>query len=68
MKHERQIRKFGHIVHSNRQKRFVIMYINESDADQIVSKLMGLKYVMQIKGSPYKTLKKNYERERHEYS
>lgn len=68
MKHERQIRKFGHIVHSNRQKRFVIMYINESDADQIVSKLMGLKYVMQIEGSPYKTLKKNYERERHEYS
>ncbi|TBW74226.1 DUF2129 domain-containing protein, partial [Staphylococcus capitis] len=31
MKHERQIRKYGHIVHSNRQRKYVVMYINEAD-------------------------------------
>ena len=59
MKHERQIRKYGHIVHSNRQRKYVVMYINEADADNIVHKLMQLKYVHEIQGSPYKYLKKN---------
>lgn len=62
MKHERQIRKYGHIVHSNRDRKFVIMYVNEQDVDQIVHKLMQLKYVRHIDGSPYKYLKKTYEK------
>ena len=66
MKHERQIRKYGHIVHSNRQRKYVVMYINEADADNIVHKLMQLKYVHDIQGSPYKYLKKTYEKEKHE--
>ncbi|WP_436947921.1 DUF2129 domain-containing protein [Staphylococcus xylosus] len=66
MKHERQIRKFGHIVSTNRQSRFVVMYINEAEADDIVSKLMKLKYVKHVESSPYKYLKKTYEKEQHE--
>ncbi|SCU35831.1 putative Cytosolic Protein [Staphylococcus xylosus] len=66
MKHERQIRKFGHIVSTNRQNRFVVMYINEVEADEIVNKLMKLKYVKHVEGSPYKYLKKTYEKEQHE--
>ena len=45
MKHERQIRKFGHIVSTNKLQGYVIMYINEEEADTIVDKLMNLKYV-----------------------
>ncbi|MGX9667816.1 YlbG family protein [Staphylococcus shinii] len=66
MKHERQIRKFGHIVSTNRQNRFVVMYINEAEADDVVNKLMKLKYVKHVEGSPYKYLKKTYEKEQHE--
>lgn len=66
MKHERQVRKFGHIVSTNRLERFVVMYINEDEADQIVDKLMRLKYVKHVEGSPYKYLKKVYEKEQHE--
>ena len=66
MKHERQIRKYGHIVHSNRQRKFVVMYVNEVHADDIVHKLMQLKYVNDIQCSPYKYLKKTYEKEKHE--
>ena len=66
MKHERQVRKFGHIVSTNGQERFVVMYINEDEADQVVDKLMRLKYVKHVEGSPYKYLKKVYEKEQHE--
>ncbi|AMY05134.1 MULTISPECIES: DUF2129 domain-containing protein [Staphylococcus] len=66
MKHERHIRKYGHIIYSNRQRKYVIMYINENDADRIVNRLMKLKYVRQIDGSPYKYLKKTYEKEKYE--
>lgn len=54
IKHERQIRKYGHIVHSNRQRKYVIMYVNENEADDVVNKLMKLKYVRHIDGSPYR--------------
>lgn len=50
IKHERQIRKYGHIVHSNRQRKYVVMYVNEADADYVVHKLMQLKYVRDIDG------------------
>ena len=53
-------------MHSNRQRKYVVMYINEADADNIVHKLMQLKYVHDIQGSPYKYLKKTYEKEKHE--
>ncbi|MEB6800641.1 YlbG family protein [Staphylococcus saprophyticus] len=66
MKHERQVRKFGHIVSTNRLERFVVMYINEDEANQVVDKLMRLKYVKHVEGSPYKYLKKVYEKEQHE--
>ncbi|AYX89548.1 YlbG family protein [Staphylococcus cohnii] len=68
MKHERQIRKFGHIVSTNKLHRYVIMYINEEEVDAIVDKLMNLKYVKHIAGSPYKYLKKEYPKEQHEFS
>lgn len=45
-----------------------MLYINEDEADAIVHKLMKLKYVRKIDGSPYKYLKKVYEKERHELS
>ena len=66
IKHERQIRKYGHIVYTNKQRKYVVLYINEQDADTIIQKLMKLKYVLDIDGSPYKYLKKTYEKEKNE--
>ncbi|PNZ96752.1 DUF2129 domain-containing protein, partial [Staphylococcus nepalensis] len=57
-----------HIVSTNKQQRYVIMYINEEEADSIVDKLMKLKYVKNIVGSPYKYLKKEYPKEQHEFT
>ena len=62
IKHERQIRKYGHIIYTNKQRKYVVLYVNENDADAIVHKLMKLKYVVDIDGSPYKNLKKLMKR------
>lgn len=66
MKHERHIRKYGHIVYSNKQLKYVYMYVDTECVDEVVDKLDKLKYVTQITGSPYKHLKKVYDKEKHE--
>ena len=54
IKHERQIRKYGHIVYTNKPRKYVVMYVNEHEVDDILQKLMKLKYVLHIDGSPIK--------------
>ncbi|ARJ51560.1 YlbG family protein [Staphylococcus lutrae] len=66
MKHERHIRKYGHIVYTNPKQKFVTMYVDQADVDEVVTRLMKLKYVTQILGSPYKHLKQVYSEEAHE--
>ncbi|UEX89439.1 YlbG family protein [Staphylococcus ratti] len=67
MKHERQIRKYGHIVSTNKTHKYVAMYVEQQQIDQIVQNLMKLKYVTKVVGSPYKTIKKVYEKEKYEF-
>lgn len=59
-KHERQIRKYGHIVHSNRKEKWVAMYINEDKLAHTLSQLEKLKFVTNVLISPYKQLKTDY--------
>lgn len=59
-KHERQIRKYGHIVHSNRKEKWVSMYINSDQLESTLSQLERLKFVTNVLISPYKHLKTDY--------
>ncbi|AVP36791.1 YlbG family protein [Staphylococcus felis] len=63
MKHERHIRKYGHIVYSNKKDKYITMYVSQNKIDDTVNHLMKLKYVTKIEGSPYKYLKKEYDKE-----
>ena len=56
------------MIYVNPRRHYVIMYVEESQADRIVTQLMKLKYISHIQGSPYKNLKKVYEKEKHELS
>lgn len=62
MKHERHIRKYGHIVATSKTHKYVAMYVDEKQVDAVIQKLMKLKYVTDIMGSPYKTIKKCMKR------
>ncbi|RIO56114.1 DUF2129 domain-containing protein, partial [Staphylococcus hominis] len=50
----------------NKPRKYVVMYVNEHEVNDILQKLMKLKYVIHIDGSPYKNLKKTYDKEKHE--
>ncbi|HDK5701322.1 TPA: DUF2129 domain-containing protein, partial [Staphylococcus pseudintermedius] len=58
--------KYGHIVYTNSQQKYVSMYVNQKDIDDVVTRLMKLKYVIRVVGSPYKDLKQEYPKEANE--
>lgn len=60
MKHERQLRKFGNIYHSNKKEQNVMLYTNEDKIDDTVQHLMKLKYVKDVNVSPFKYVKRDY--------
>ncbi len=60
MKHERQLRKFGNIYLAHRKEQYVMLYTNEDKIDETVQHLMKLKYVKDVKVSPFKYVKRDY--------
>lgn len=60
-KHERQLRKFGHIVYSNRKEKWLSMYINKEQCEEVLNQLEKLKYVTDVQVSPYQTLERHYQ-------
>ena len=60
MKHERQLRKFGNIYSAHRKEQYVMLYTNEDKIDETVQHLMKLKYVKDVKVSPFKYVKRDY--------
>ncbi|MCJ1777814.1 YlbG family protein [Mammaliicoccus sciuri] len=60
MKHERQLRKFGNIYFAHRKEQYVMLYTNEDKIDDTVQHLMKLKYVKDVKVSPFKYVKRDY--------
>lgn len=60
MKHERQLRKFGNIYYSHKKEQYVMLYTNEDKIDDTIQHLMKLKYVKDVKASPFKSVKRDY--------
>ncbi|WP_204237405.1 YlbG family protein [Mammaliicoccus sciuri] len=60
MKHERQLCKFGNIYFAHRKEQYVMLYTNEDKIDETVQHLMKLKYVKDVKVSPFKYVKRDY--------
>lgn len=60
MKHERQLRKFGNIYFVNKDQHYVMLYTNEDKIDDTLQHLMKLKYVKDVKASPFKYVKRDY--------
>ncbi|GGI41509.1 YlbG family protein [Mammaliicoccus stepanovicii] len=60
MKHERQLRKFGNIYFTHKKEHYVMLYTNEDKIDDTIQHLMKLKYVKDVKVSPFKQVKRDY--------
>ena len=62
----RQLKRYGHLIYVNKDKKYLLLYINESDVSQTMKELNKLKYVSDVIVSQYPNIKREYERERHE--
>lgn len=60
-KYERQIRKFGHIVYSNKKGKWLSLYIDRDKTPDIMDQLLKLKYVLDVQVSPYHLLERTYD-------
>ncbi|HAX73285.1 MAG TPA: DUF2129 domain-containing protein [Firmicutes bacterium] len=48
-----KVAQYGHVIYSSRKMNYTCLYINESDKDQVVSKLKSLHGVQKVEVSPY---------------
>ena len=62
----RQLKRYGHLIYVNKDKKYLLLYINESDVSQTMKELNNLKYVSDVIISQYPNIKREYEREKHE--
>jgi len=62
----RQLKRYGHLIYVNKDKKYLLLYINESDVSQTMKELNKLKYVSDVIVSQYHNIKREYEREKHE--
>lgn len=62
----RQLKRYGHLIYVNKDKKYLLLYINESDVSQTMKELTKLKYVSDVIVSQYPNIKREYEREKHE--
>lgn len=62
----RQLKRYGHLIYVNKDKKYLLLYINESDVSQTMKELNKLKYVSDVIVSQYPNIKREYGREKHE--
>lgn len=56
----RQLKRYGHLIYVNKDKKYLLIYIDESDVSQTVDDLNHLKYVTDIVISEYPNIRREY--------
>jgi uncharacterized protein YlbG (UPF0298 family) len=59
-KHVRQLTRLGDLVYSSKKARYVLLYVDTSSLDMIISKLKALHFVKEIKVSAFDHLDLNF--------
>ncbi|MCC4722145.1 YlbG family protein [Salinicoccus sp. RF5] len=62
----RQLKRYGHLIYVNKEKKYLLLYIYESDLPQTIEALNGLKYVNDVLVSEYPNIKREYGTENFE--
>jgi len=62
----RQLKRYGHLIYVNKDKKYLLLYIYESELSQTIGELEKLKYVKDIIVSEYQNIRKDYGTENFE--
>lgn len=52
----RQLKRFGHLEYVSKRMRYAVLYVNQDESQEIISKLKQLRFVKRIIESPHDTL------------
>jgi uncharacterized protein YlbG (UPF0298 family) len=60
------LKRYGHLIYVNKEKKYLLLYIYESDLPQTIEALNALKYVNDVLVSEYPNIKREYGTENFE--
>jgi uncharacterized protein YlbG (UPF0298 family) len=60
------LKRYGHLIYVNKEKKYLLLYIYESDLPQTIEALNALKYVNDVLVSEYRNIKREYGTENFE--
>lgn len=61
LKHSKSLRKYGHVHFISRKLKYVVMYCNQSDIENVMQKLQRLPFVKSVEPSYRPFVKTEYE-------
>lgn len=59
----RQLKRHGHLIYVNKDKKYVLLYVDETELDKTLSDLEKLKFVTDVVLSEYPNIKREYSTE-----
>ncbi|MFD2829834.1 DUF2129 domain-containing protein [Corticicoccus populi] len=62
----RQLKRYGHLIYVNKDKKYLLLYIYDSDVSQTIKELNNLKYVTDVVVSEYQNIRREYGTENFE--
>ncbi|KRM89173.1 YlbG family protein [Liquorilactobacillus vini] len=60
LKNSRQLRKYGTIHYVSKKMKYVVLYIDQTDDKEVLSKLQSLKFVRKVQRSLRRDLKTDF--------
>lgn len=66
-KYIKQIRRFGHVIYMSKKMSYVVLYVNQSDIDDIERKLNRFPFVTKTARSHKPLIKTEFERRKAEF-
>lgn len=61
LKHAKTLRKYGHVYYISKKMKYVVLYLNQEDVEQVTTRLLKLPFVKKITPSERPFINTEYE-------
>ncbi|GGD19256.1 hypothetical protein N780_00065 [Pontibacillus chungwhensis BH030062] len=61
MKNIRQIKRYGHLVHASKKHKYALLYVNQDEIEDVMTKLSKLHYIQKVEPSYKPFIRTEYE-------
>ncbi|MCP8616629.1 YlbG family protein [Salirhabdus salicampi] len=61
MKHLRKIRRYGHVIYASKKLKYVVLYVDQDEIDDVCESLQQIPFVAKVEKSYKPFIKTEYE-------